>query len=51
MPYLNDKLTSSQHKDDCKSPSVKRLYIRDYDNKGRQKFVPYGITCTIAVSW
>ena len=44
MPYLNKKITI--HNKGCKNPNVKRLYIRDYDNKGKQKYVPYAVTCT-----
>lgn len=43
MPYLNNKIEN--HKDGCSDPSAKRLYVRDYDDKGRQRFVSYGITC------
>ena len=44
MPYLNKKITV--HNKGCKNPNVKRLYIRDYDNKGKQKYIPYAVTCT-----
>jgi len=43
MPYLNSKI--KKHNKGCRRPSAKRLYIRDYDDKGRQKFVSYGVTC------
>ena len=44
MPYLNSKL-SQKHKGSCKDPKAKRLYIRDYGDRGQQIFIPYGITC------
>jgi hypothetical protein len=35
-----------KHNKNCTDPfNVKRLCIRDYDDKGRQKFVPYALTC------
>lgn len=43
MPYLNSKIKN--HNEECKKPSAKRIYVRDYDDKGRQKFVSYGVTC------
>jgi hypothetical protein len=46
MPYLNSKLEPSKHKKNCVNPVAKRLYIRDYDYKGNQKFVSWGLTCT-----
>ena len=44
MPYLDSKI-SEKHKAGCKKPKAKRLYIRDYGDKGQQIFIPYGITC------
>ena len=46
MPYLDSKIDSNQHKKDCGNPVAKRLYIRDYDDEGKQRFVPWGLTCT-----
>lgn len=43
MPYLQSKI--KKHNDGCKRPSARRLYIRDYDTKGKQRYIPYGITC------
>jgi hypothetical protein len=36
---------SIEHREDCQDFNVRRLYVKDYDDKGRQIFVPYGITC------
>jgi hypothetical protein len=44
MPYLDNKI--DKHKPKCANPVGKRLYIRDYDNEGKQRFVPWGLTCT-----
>jgi hypothetical protein len=44
MPYLDSKI--DKHKNNCVNPVGKRLYIRDYDDEGNQRFVPWGITCT-----
>ena|SRR6476620_6818157 len=44
MPYLDSKI-AKKHKAGCKKPKAKRLYIRDYGDKGQQIFIPYGITC------
>ena len=46
MPYLHSKIEPSKHKKNCVNPVAKRLYIRDYDDKGNQKFVSWGLTCT-----
>jgi hypothetical protein len=46
MPYLDSKIDTDKHKKDCGNPVAKRLYIRDYDDKGKQRFVPWGLTCT-----
>jgi len=43
MPYLNSKI--EKHNDGCKNPVAKRIYVRDYDDKGKQRFVSYGLTC------
>lgn len=44
MPYLS--LSLDKHDKNCPDPfNVKRLYIRDYDNKDIQTFVPYALTC------
>ncbi len=43
MPYLNKKI--SLHNKGCNNPDVKRLYIRDYDKKGMQRYVAYAVTC------
>ena len=44
MPYLDSKI--EKHKTSCKNPVGKRLYIRDYTDDGKQRFVPWGLTCT-----
>ncbi|HEX9318616.1 MAG TPA: hypothetical protein VF884_06750 [Nitrososphaeraceae archaeon] len=44
MPYLDSKI--EKHKPKCSNPVGKRLYIRDYDDKGKQQFAPWGLTCT-----
>ena len=44
MPYLDNKIEKHKHK--CANPVGKRLYIRDYDDEGKQRFVPWGLTCT-----
>jgi len=44
MPYLDSKI--DKHYKNCDNPVGKRLYIRDYDDKGKQKFVSWGLTCT-----
>ena len=44
MPYLDNKV--EKHKPKCANPVGKRLYIRDYDEEGKQRFVPWGLTCT-----
>jgi hypothetical protein len=46
MPYLHSKIEPGKHKKNCGNPVAKRLYIRDYDDKGNQKFVSWGLTCT-----
>lgn len=46
MPYLDSKIETNKHKKACVNPVGKRLYIRDYDDKGKQRFVPWGLTCT-----
>lgn len=46
MPYLDSKIDTDKHNKDCGNPVAKRLYIRDYDDKGKQRFVPWGLTCT-----
>src|SRR6266540_349980 len=43
MPYLHSKI--EKHNDGCREPSAKRLYIRDNDDKGKQRFVSYGVIC------
>ena len=44
MPYLS--LPIENHDKNCTDPyNVKRLWIKDYDDKGRQKFVRYALTC------
>lgn len=45
MPYL-DSMLEAKHKANCTNPVGKRLYIRDYDNAGKQRFVSWGLTCT-----
>lgn len=44
MPYLDSKI--DKHYKNCINPVGKRLYIRDYDDNGKQKFVSWGLTCT-----
>ena len=44
MPYLDSKI--DKHYKNCINPVGKRLYIRDYDDKGKQTYVPWGLTCT-----
>lgn len=44
MPYLDSKI--DKHYKNCFNPVGKRLYIRDYDTEGKQKFVSWGLTCT-----
>jgi hypothetical protein len=46
MPYLDSKIELNKHKKACVNPVGKRLYIRDYDEMGKQRFVPWGLTCT-----
>jgi hypothetical protein len=43
MPYLNKKIPV--HNKGCRDPDVKRLYIRDYDKKGTQRYVAYAVSC------
>ena len=39
-------LTLDRHREGCTDPfNVKRLYIRDYDDNGKQCFISYGLTC------
>jgi hypothetical protein len=44
MLYLDSQL-ADKHKANCKKPKAKRLYVRDYGDKGKQNFIPYGIVC------
>jgi hypothetical protein len=44
VPYLDSKI--GKHRSFCTNPVGKRLYIRDYDEKGKQRFVSWGVTCT-----
>lgn len=46
MPYVDSLIPCESHKEDCPNPLARRLYIRDYDKNGKQRFVPYGVTCT-----
>lgn len=46
MPYLDHKIDLNKHKKTCVNPVGKRLYIRDYDEEGKQRFVSWGLTCT-----
>jgi len=46
MPYLDSKIEASKHKRNCNNPVAKRLYIRDYDDEGKQRFVSWGMNCT-----
>lgn len=46
MPYLDSKIEASKHKKNCINPVVKRLYIRDYEDRGKQRFISWGMTCT-----
>lgn len=46
MPYLDHKIDINKHKKTCVNPVGKRLYIRDYDEEGKQRFVSWGLTCT-----
>ena len=46
MPYVDNQIPWDKHKDDCTNPLAKRLYIRDYDDNGKQRFVSWGVTCT-----
>ena len=46
MPYLDSKIEPNRHKKNCINPVAKRLYIRDYDDNGKQAFVSWGLTCT-----
>ena len=46
MPYLDSKIEASKHKKNCINPVAKRLYIRDYDDRGKQRFISWGVTCT-----
>jgi hypothetical protein len=43
MPYLNYRI--EKHNEACKAPIVKRLYVRDYDKNGKQRYISYGVTC------
>jgi hypothetical protein len=45
MPYLDSKIAIASHRHDCPDPTARRLYIRDYDKKGKQRFVAWGLTC------
>jgi hypothetical protein len=45
MPYLDSKIEARMHKRNCNNPVAKRLYIRDYDDEGKQRFVSWGMTC------
>src|SRR5436189_4313682 len=44
LPHLDSKI--EKHKSSCRNPVGRRLYIRDYDDKGKQQFTPWGLTCT-----
>jgi hypothetical protein len=46
MPYVDSLIPWESHKEDCPNPLARRLYIRDYDKNGKQRFVPWGLTCT-----
>ena len=46
LPYLDHKIELNKHKKTCINPVGKRLYIRDYDEEGKQRFTPWGLTCT-----
>jgi len=46
MPYLDHKIEARMHKRNCINPVAKRLYIRDYDDEGKQRFVSWGMNCT-----
>ena len=46
MPYLDHQIELNKHKKNCVNPVGKRLYIRDYDEEGKQRFTPWGLTCT-----
>ena len=43
-PYLDSMI--QKHKKNCWNPVGKRLYIRDYDDNGKRRFVSWGLTCT-----
>jgi hypothetical protein len=45
MTNLDSEIKGSKHKRNCINPVAKRLYIRDYDDKGKQRFVSWGMTC------
>lgn len=44
MPYLDSMI--EKHIENCGNPIGKRLYIRGYDDKGKQRFISWGLTCT-----
>jgi hypothetical protein len=46
LPYIDSLIPWHIHKEDCPNPLARRLYIRDYDKNGKQRFVPWGLTCT-----
>jgi hypothetical protein len=46
LPYVDSQIPWESHSENCPNPVAKRLYIRDYDKKGNQRFVPWGVTCT-----
>ena len=45
MPRLDSHIPLESHKPDCPNPTAKRLYIRNYDQRGNQKVVPWGLVC------
>ena len=46
MPYLDSKIERNKHTKACNNPVGKRLYIRDYNDKGKTCFVSCGLICT-----
>lgn len=44
---MRKHLEIDKHKGDCLDIfNVRRLYIKGYNDKGEQRFVSYGLTCT-----
>jgi hypothetical protein len=45
VPRLDSQIPLESHKPDCPNPTAKRLGIRDYDERGNQKWTAWGLIC------